>query len=145
MTIHAVNHNMDIANIEVEYRDRPQNSESKLNTFSDGMKVLRTIFSLFKNYRPFRFFTIIAVLLFVLSVAVFIFWVFIPYLHTGLVANFPTLIVCGFVALAALQSFFTGLTLDTEIKKHNQNFEIQRLMICDQYRQKLGMKDDRIE
>jgi glycosyltransferase involved in cell wall biosynthesis len=147
MTIHAVNHNLDIVNVEVDYRDRPENSVSKLNTFSDGIKVLRTIFSLFKNYRPFHFFSITAAVLFAISAIVFVFSVLIPYIKTGLVANFPTLIVCGFVALAALQAFFSGLMLDTEINKHNQNFEIQRLMIYDQYTRKLhgNKKVDHIE
>ena len=137
MTIHAVNHNMDIANVKVDYRDRPKNSVSKLNTFSDGAKVIRTVFSLFKNYRPFRFFSILAMLLLVLSAIFFIFSVLIPYVQTGRVQNFPTLIVCGFAVLAAIQSFFTGLTMDTEIKKHNQDFEIIRLLIHDDYMQKI--------
>jgi len=138
MTIHAVNHDMDIANVEVEYRDRPSNSVSKLNTFSDGAKVIRTVFSLFKNYRPFRFFSILAILLFVLASVFFVFSVLIPYVHTGIVVNFPTLIVCGFAVLAAIQSFFTGMMLDTEIKKHNQDFEIQRLMVHDNFMRRVS-------
>jgi len=127
MTIHSVNHLMDIMSIPVDYRDRPENSVSKLNTFSDGIRVLRTILSLFKNYRPFRFFSWIALVLFLAASIVFVFSVLIPYLRTGLVLNFPTLIVCGFTILAAMQSFFLGLMLDTQIKKHNQSFEFQRL------------------
>jgi len=136
MTIHSVNHLMDIMSIPVDYRDRPENSVSKLNTFSDGIRVLRTILSLFKNYRPFRFFSWVALILFLAASIVFVFSVLIPYLRTGLVLNFPTLIVCGFTMLAAIQSFFTGLMLDTQIKKHNQSFQLQRLAAYERLNEK---------
>ena len=96
MTIHAVNNNMQVENVLVDYRDRPEGSESKLNTYSDGVKVLMTIGRLFREYRPFPFFSLLAVVLMILAAAFFI-PVFLEYLQTGLVLKFPTLIVCGFV------------------------------------------------
>ena len=112
MTIHAVDKHLHIENYVVEYRDRPEGSISKLNTFSDGLKVLRTTVSLFRAYSPFRFFGIIALILGLLAARFFV-PIFIGYLHTGLVPNFPTLMMCGFAAVAAIQSFFVGLQLQT--------------------------------
>ena len=107
MSIHAVEKNMLVENVIIEYRDRPEGSESKLNTYSDGAKVLGTIARLYKNYRPFRFFGILALVLMIISAIMFV-PVLVTYIQTGLVPNFPTLIVSGFVALAAIQSFFCG-------------------------------------
>lgn len=123
MTIHTVDKNMLYQNVVIQYRDRPEGSVSKLNTYSDGIKVLLTIFRLFKNYRPLGFFSLLALVLAVLSVGFFI-PVFISFLQTGLVEKFPTLIVCGFVAIAALISFFCGVVLDTIKQKNRQDFEI---------------------
>lgn len=125
MTIHSVDRNMAIKNVIIDYRDRPEGSVSKLNTISDGLKVILTIFRLWKNYKPFSFFTLIAAILAVISVAVFIPTILIPYLSTGLVQNFPTLIVLGFVAMAALISFFSGIILDTIIEKEKREFEFR--------------------
>jgi len=105
MTIHAVYNNMDVRNVIVEYRDRPEGSVSKLSTYSDGFKVLMTIVKLYKNYKPFAFFNTIAILLSLISIGFFV-PVLIEYFNTGLVSRFPTLIVCGFVFIAAIQSFF---------------------------------------
>lgn len=102
MTIHAIDKNMFIKNVVVDYRDRVEGSVSKLNTFSDGFKVIKTIIRLFKDYKPLRFFTTIALVLFVLALIFFV-PVMGTYVNTGLVPNFPTLIVCGFVVIAALQ------------------------------------------
>jgi len=124
MTIHAVNNNMSIENIIVEYRDRPSGSVSKLNTYTDGLKVIRTIIRLFRNYQPFKFFTLISIILSLLSIA-FLVPVLFTYFETGLVARFPTLIVCGFVLLAALQSFFAGLILSNNATKNRRDFEFQ--------------------
>ena len=99
MSIHAVHKNLLVENVIVTYRDRPEGSESKLNTYSDGFKVIKTIIKLYKNYKPFGFFSILAAILMLLSLGFFI-PVFGEYLATGLVLKFPTLIVCGFVALA---------------------------------------------
>lgn len=128
MTIHAVERNMSIENIVIAYRDRPEGSESKLNTFTDGTKVICTIGRLYKNYRPFACFGILSA---VLALIAFVFFipVFITYLQTGLVPNFPTLIVSGFTALAAIISFFAGLILSTIVEKDRQAFEFRLLQI----------------
>ena len=122
MTIHAVSNVLDIVNVVVEYRDRPSGSESKLSTFKDGIKVLKTIMHLHKDYKPFSFFTFFAVLLSLISLG-FMIPIIIEYWQTGLVPKFPTLIACGFVMLAALQSFFAGLILDNLTKKNRRDFE----------------------
>ena len=140
MTIHAVDKNMLCKNVIIQYRDRPEGSESKLNTYSDGMKVLMTIARLFKDYKPFGFFSLVALLLALLSVCFFI-PVFISFLQTGLVSKIPTLIVCGFVALAALSSLFTGLMLQTIKLKNRQDFEMQLHRTSDQFKKLMdGLK-----
>jgi len=123
MTIHAVDKNFLIRQVKVDYRDRPEGSESKLNTFSDGAKVLKTIFMLFKNYKPLVFFGSVAVALMVLAVALFI-PVLMDFSRTGLVAKFPTLIVCGIIGLSSLLSFSVGIILDVEIQKHKLLYEM---------------------
>jgi len=123
MTIHAVDKNFLIRQVKVDYRDRPEGSESKLNTFSDGAKVLRTIFMLFKNYKPLVFFGSVAVALFLLAVVLFI-PVLMDFSRTGLVAKFPTLIVCGIIGLSSLLSFSVGIILDVEIQKHKLLYEM---------------------
>ena len=128
MTIHAVYNNMQIDNVVIDYQDRPAGSESKLNTISDGTKVLKTIFNLYKNYKPLGFFGILAAILAILSLAFFI-PVMISFIHTGLVAKIPTLIVCGFVMMAAIISFFAGLVLSNLERNQRRNFEVQRNMI----------------
>lgn len=132
MSIHAISMNMSLDNVIVDYRDRPEGSESKLNTVQDGIKVLLTIFNLFKNYKPMFFFSMIALLLLVLDVAVFIPVVWLPYLATGLVEHFPTLIMCGFVAMGALLSFFSGMILDTIKQNERREFEFRLMMIMSQ-------------
>lgn len=124
MTIHAVDKNMQIENVVTTYRDRPEGSESKLNTYSDGFKVLKTIVKLYKNYKPLEFFSFLAMLLFVLALVFFI-PVLAHFIKFGNVPNFPTLIVCGFAFLAAVQSFFSGLILSTLKQKNKQDFEMQ--------------------
>lgn len=133
MTIHTVDKNMLHKNVIIQYRDRPEGSESKLNTYSDGFKVLMTIARLYKNYRPLYFFSLLAGAL-VLLAAMFFIPVFREYLATGLVEKFPTLIVCGFVAIAALVSFFSGMILDTIKQKNRQDFEISLHRTSDQFK-----------
>lgn len=133
MTIHSVDKNMFVENVVIEYRDRPEGSESKLNTYSDGIKVLFTILRLYKDYKPFQFFGLIAAVLSCLSVGFFI-PVFIEYLKTGAVPNFPTLIVCGFVLIAALMSFFSGLILSTIIQKNKHDFEMNLIQCSKEYK-----------
>ena len=124
MSIHAIDKNMFVENEIIEYRDRPEGSESKLNTYSDGFKVLRTIGRLFRNYKPAAFFGIIALVLALVSIGFFI-PVFIEYLKIGQVPKFPTLIMCGFMMVAAIQSFFAGLILETNVQKNHQDFEME--------------------
>ena len=128
MTIHAVSNNMQVENVIVEYRDRPEGSESKLNTYSDGIKVIMTIIRLYREYKPFGFFGILSLLLMAVSVGFFV-PVLLDYMHTGLVAKFPTLIVCGFVALAAVQSFFSGMILQNIAQKNRKEFEMDLNML----------------
>ena len=123
MTIHALDKNFLVKEIPILYRDRPVGSSSKLNTVSDGIKVLKTILLLFRDYRPLLFFSFIS--LFCLGVGVFIFVpVFLEYLDTGLVPRIPTLIVSCFIMLFAMLMFFVGLILDVVIKKHRQLYEL---------------------
>lgn len=124
MSIHAVDKNMLVENVVIGYRDRPQGSESKLNTISDGTKVLRTIVRLFRDYKPMSFFGILAGMLAVLAIAFFI-PVFVEYTKTGLVSRFPTLFMCGFTMLAAIQAFFAGMILQTMKMKNLQDFEME--------------------
>jgi len=124
MTIHAVDKNMRIENVVVDYKDRPDGSESKLNTFKDGAKVLMTLFRLYKNYKPLSFFGLLALLLLAGAAGLFL-PVLIAYFQTGLVDRMPTLVVSGFMALAAIQSFFSGLILNVIIEKEHQDFEFK--------------------
>lgn len=137
MTVHALDKNMQIENVVIEYRDRPDGSESKLNTYTDGIKVLGTIVALFRNYKPLAFYGIIAGMLAFLSLA-FMIPVIGVYIETGLVPNFPTLIVCGFTMLAALHSLFAGLQLQNAVKKNKQDFEFHLLMMA-------NMKNNHLE
>lgn len=133
MSIHAVDKHLYVENVVIDYRDRPEGSESKLNTFSDGIKVLRTILRLFKNYKPLQFFSILAFALAVISIFFFL-PVFVDFLRTGLVERMPTLIVSGFVMLAAIQSLFAGLILATMNQKNWHDFEMQLIHAADRYR-----------
>lgn len=130
MTIHAVDRKMQIENVVVEYRDRPEGSESKLNTVSDGLKVLRTIVKLYRSYRPLRFFGIIAAIFAALSVLFFI-PVWMDYMRTGLVERFPTLIVCGIVMVMALLLFIAGVILSTLREKDRRDFEFKLVVVED--------------
>ena len=115
---------MAIANVVVEYRDRPEGSESKLNTYSDGMKVLSLIAKLYKNYKPMPFFSVMALVMTFVA-AVMFFWVFARFLNSGLVENMPTLVVSGFIELGALQAFFSGMILSDMVTKNRRDFELR--------------------
>lgn len=125
MSIFAVVNNMAVKNYVIDYRDRPAGSKSKLNTFSDGFKVLRLIGTLYRNYKPFRFYGFLALLLVIIPLIFFIPHVWIPYCKTGRVDNFPTLIVCGFCFIAGLISFYSGLVLDSIQRKERREFEFR--------------------
>lgn len=124
MTIHALDKNFLLQEIPIGYKDRPEGSVSKLNTYKDGYRVLHTIFMLYKEYRPFSFFSWLALLIFLLSLGLFI-PVLIDYIQTGLVPRFPTLIASGVLLLCSLQCLFSGLILDVIMKKHRQLFEFE--------------------
>ena len=123
MTIHALDKRFVIREIPIEYSDRKE-GRSKLNTVKDGFKILRIIFSLFKNYRPMLFFGILALVLLAVAVLMFV-PVLAEYLRIGLVPRFPTLITSGFLALAGLLSFFIGLCLDVIINHNRKDFELK--------------------
>lgn len=128
MTIHALDKNLALASVPVGYRDRPVGSESKLNTFSDGFKVLRTVARLFKDYKPLPFFGIIAGVL-MLFALILLCPVLAEFTQTGLVPRLPTFVAACFMALFSLLSLTCGLILDTENKKSRQNFELQMTII----------------
>ena len=123
MTIHALDKNLSVVSIPVEYRDRPEDSVSKLNTYSDGFKVLKTIARLFKEYRPLGFFGLFALLFAAAGLVMFV-PVLVEFFATGLVPRFPTLIVSTVLFICALLLLVCGLVLDTVAKKHRQLFEI---------------------
>lgn len=141
MSIHAADKNMQVDNVIIDYRDRPEGSESKLNTFSDGFKVLTRILNLYKNYKPFHFFFMLSVVLAVLGIG-FLIPVIVEYVETGLVPKFPTLIVCCFVLVAALQSFFAGLVLQSMEQKNKQDFEMRLIQIRDIYEHRCRREEE---
>lgn len=128
MTIHAVYNNMQIDNVVIDYRDRPEGSVSKLNTYADGFKVLKTIARLYRSYKPFGFFMIVAVILAAFSVGFFI-PILMEYWATHLVPKIPTLIVCCFVMMAAVISVFAGIILSTLAINDRRQFEMQLNML----------------
>ncbi len=132
MSIHAIEKGMHIENVVIQYRDRPEGSTSKLNTYSDGFKVLRTIARLFRTYKPLAFFGLLALVLLILAAVLFV-PVLLSYFRTGLVERFPTLIVSGFIAVAAIQSLFSGLILETILHKNRQDFELQLIRLHERY------------
>ncbi len=128
MTIHALDKNMIIKEIPINYKDRPAGSVSKLNTISDGARVIKTIASLFKEYKPMTFFCILSVIFVIISLILGI-PVLMEYFDTGLVPRFPTLIVSCFTLLVAILMFCCGLILDVVVRKHHQQFELYYLNI----------------
>lgn len=134
MTIHAADKNMQVENVVIEYRDRPAGSESKLNTYSDGAKVLMSIAKLYRNYKPMHFFGILAAFLTIVSVIFFV-PVLTEYVETGLVPKIPTLMVCGFTLLAALESVFAGLILAAGAQRNRQEFEMHLIQVDMHYKE----------
>lgn len=123
MTIHSIDKNLRVENVIIQYRDRPEGSESKLNTFGDGFKVLCTILNFYRIYKPLQFFTALSVILIIISLIFFI-PVFVDFLETRYVEKVPTVVVCCFVFLASIQSFFAGLVLNALRQKERQDFEM---------------------
>lgn len=140
MTIHALYYRMQIDNLVVAYRDRPAGSVSKLNTFSDGFQVLRTIFRLYKCYKPKRFFFFFAFAFFALGIGFFI-PVLIDFINTGEVARFPTLFMCCTAIIAGLLSFFTGLILANQEDRNRREFEFRRNLIAEIEHDKRGKEE----
>jgi hypothetical protein len=132
MSIHAIDKNMFVENEVIEYRDRPEGSVSKLNTYSDGFKVLKTIGRLYRTYKPMAFFGILSIILALLSLAFFI-PVMVDYAKTGLVLKFPTLIVCGFIMLCAVLLFIAGLILQNLLMQDKRSFEF-KLIQAEQFK-----------
>lgn len=128
MSIHAIDKNLFVENVVIDYRDRPEGSESKLNTYSDGMKVIKTIFRLYRNYKPLQYFSAIALILSLISIGFFI-PVVVEYINTGLVLKIPTLVVCGFTIIAAIIAFFAGLVLSNIQQKNRQDFEMELIRL----------------
>ena len=124
MSIHAIDKRMQVENVIVPYRDRPEGSVSKLNTFLDGWSVIKTLIRLFRIYNPFAFFGIISIMLFLISLVMFV-PVLITYIETGLVPRYPTLIVSGFLSVAAIQLAGIGISLQNMLHKNRQDFELE--------------------
>jgi len=129
MSIHAVDKNFTLKEIPVQYRDRPEGSVSKLNTYKDGARVLKMIATLFKEYRPSLFFNAISILFYIIALALFT-PVFTEYFNTGLVPRFPTLIVACISLVIGLLLNITGIILQVIVKKHRQLFELQLNQVC---------------
>ncbi len=123
MTIHAIDKNFTLKEIPVQYRDRPEGSVSKLNTYKDGVKVIKTIATLFKEYKPGLFFNLISLLVFIIA-AVLAIPVFVEYMNTGLVPRFPSLIVACILLVISLLLTVTSIILQVIVKKNKQEFEI---------------------
>ena len=134
MTIHAIDKNMQVDNVIIDYRDRPEGSESKLNTYSDGFKVLKTIVKMFRDYKPLQFFSSIAAVLILLAVIFFI-PIFAKYLEYGVVTKIPSLIVIGFVVITGIICLFSGIILTTLVRQHKQDFELHLNTIADRFRE----------
>lgn len=133
MTIHTLDKNMGVENIIIEYRDRPEGSESKLSTYSDGFKVLKTIVMLYKNYRPFSFFSWLSLFLILVGTA-FLIPVLIDYIQTGLVPKMPSFVASVFFYITSIQSFFGGLILQTIVKTNKQEFELKLNEYADKFK-----------
>lgn len=133
MSIHAVDKNMYLENIVIEYRDRPEGSESKLNTYSDGFKVIFTIIKLLRTYKPMFFFGLIALIFIALGVG-FMIPIIIEFVQTGLVPKIPTLIVSCISILIGIVSFFSGMILQTITWKNRQDFEMKLVEISDKFK-----------
>ena len=128
MTIFALDKNLVVRSIPIDYTDRPEGSFSKLNTFSDGFRVVTTIFKLCKNYRPFSFFSVLTVSLLILGGWTFS-TVLLDYLRTGLVLRFPTLFVALFIILMGTVCFVCGLILETVAANNRQSYEMRFIQI----------------
>jgi glycosyltransferase involved in cell wall biosynthesis len=128
ITIHSLDKKLLMTTLPICYKNRPAGSFSKLNTFKDGIRVLLTVFNLFKNFRPLLFFSLMSFLLLLISIILLI-PVFVEYFNTGFVPRFPTLIMGLFISLVAIQSFFTGLQLDIVVSSERKDFEFKLIQL----------------
>ena len=128
LSIHAVDKGWKIAEVPIDYRDRPEGSESKLSTFSDGFKVLRMIMSLFKDYRPMALFSWVALIFVVLGLIVGI-PVIAEFARTGLVPRLPSVVLAVGLVFTGLLSLASGLILDTVVKGTRKEYELQVLEV----------------
>ena len=130
MTIHALDKGLLVVEEPIAYRDRGEGSHSKLNTFSDGIRVLRTIASLFRDYRPLQFFGIVSALLLAISILMFL-----PplgeYVRTGYVARVPTLIVSLALGTGSLLSLMCGVILSSVRTQSRQTYELFVTLLMD--------------
>jgi len=124
MSIHALDKRFLIKEVPIDYRDRPEGSESKLNTFSDGWKVLKMIFTLFKDYKPFLFFFAWALLFFILGLVVGV-PVIVEFVQTSFITRVPSAILAVGLMIFALLSFTCGLILDTVAAAHRKQYELE--------------------
>lgn len=144
MSIHAIDKNLRMKNVIIEYRDRPSGSDSKLDTYSDGIKVLKLIIKLYRVYKPWNFYSALATAMTFLSTC-FLIPVLLEYLKTGEVLRFPTLIVCGFVYMASIISFFAGGILSSIVQKNRQDFEMNLIRCNETFMEKMKEIDEKDE
>jgi len=137
MTIHALNKNLNLATVLVDYRDRPEGSVSKLNTISDGSKVITTIVMLYKNYKPLQFFGIVAIVCAIIAI-LFVLPGLIGYVQTGEVTHGITLLIGGFVFIAAILFLICGFILNTVVSQDRQDFEVKLNMLYMMLKMKQG-------
>ena len=135
MSIHTAYRNMRLENVVINYRDRPEGSESKLNTYSDGFKVIMTIFKLFKNYKPLLFFGAISLLLSIIGLILFL-PILYYYLTIHLVPRFPTLIICGTIFSIAFVIQIAGIILDSLLAQDKRNFEFKLNIVQNWFKSK---------
>ncbi|WP_373033760.1 glycosyltransferase family 2 protein [Sulfurovum sp.] len=123
MTLHALDKKIPLIEIPINYRDRPEGSFSKLNTFSDGFRVLKTIFWVFKDYRPLTFFSVMAALFFFLALIIGL-PVIVEFFRTSFITKVPSAILAVGLMLISIMSLFSAFILDTVVKQHRENFEL---------------------
>lgn len=124
LSIHSLDKRFKLVEVPITYKDRPEGSESKLSTFSDGFKVLRMIFNLFKDYKPLIFFTLLTILCFILGLIVGL-PVIGEFAKTGMIDKLPSAVLAtGFMILSAL-SFVAGFILDTVVRQQRMQYELK--------------------
>lgn len=128
MSVFALINNFKVKEIPVEYRDRIEGSESKLNTYRDGYKVIRMIFTLVRDERPLFFFSTLALILLIIA-GIYFFPILFKYFSTGYVLKIPTLIMIATVVIVATIVFFTGVILYVLKKQHRDNLEHHLILL----------------